>query len=198
MTRVIKKLYSKYFQKSRTFLMPILGIKKNTEYPSINSYMCWEDVYLLTDYKLVLTYYTRDDAKWDNYLLNILMNNQMFDEYHEIDGEIIAVSFDLNSRKEDFENVLFGRYSKLSKMTKARIRDFYGYDSPEWAYLESFLYPDKYLDTYSKLLAVDPEHIKHTGELCDKPNIDLETLKLKPHAKLNDVDQINMESRKDI
>lgn len=198
MTRVIKKLYSKYFQKSRAFLMPILGIKKNTPYPTINSYMCWENVYLLTDYKLVLTYYVSNDAKWDQYLLNTLMNNQMFDEYHEVNDEIIAVSFDLHSRKDDYEHVLFGRYSKLSKMTKTRIRDFYGYDSPEWAYLESFLYPDKYIGTYSKLLDVDPKHINHTGELCDKPDLEQETLKLKPHAKLNDVDKINMEQRQDL
>lgn len=198
MTRVIKKLYSKYFQKSKAFLLPILGIKKSTPYPAINSYMCWEEVYMLTDYKLVLTYYVRDDAKWDQYLLNILMNNQMFNEYHEIDGEVIAVSFDLNSRKEDFEHVLFGRYSKLSKMTKARIRDFYGYDSPEWAYLESFLYPDKYIAMYSRLLNVDPQHIKHTGELCDKPDVDKETLKLKAYGKLDDVDKVNMEQRQDI
>lgn len=198
MTKVIKKLYSKYFQKSRSFLLPILGIKKNTSYPSINSYLCWENVYSLTDYKLILTYYVQDDEKWDSYLLNILMNSQMFNEYHEIDDEHLAVSFDMYGCKEDFEHVVFGRYSKLSKFTKGRIRDFYGYNSPEWAYIESFLYPEKYIPLYSRLLDVDPVHILHTGQLCDKPDIDQETLKLKPNVKHDDVNPLDVEQRKNI
>lgn len=195
MTKIIKKLYTKYFQKSRSFLLPILGIKKNTTFPNINSYLCWEGAYVLTDYKLILTYYVQEDEKWNNYLLNILMNNPLFDEYHQVDDQYIAVSFDLSIYKEDFEHVLFGRYSKLSKLTKGKIREYYGYHTPEWAYLESFLFPEKYMRLYSELLDVDIKHIKHTGELCDKPDIERETLKLKRHAKFNDVDKVNMEQQ---
>jgi hypothetical protein len=47
-------------------------------------------------------------------------------------------------------------------------------------------------------LDVEEEHIRFTGELCDLPNLNLETLKIKPYAKVNDVDKINMESRENI
>ena len=64
--------------------------------------------------------------------------------------------------------------------------------------MESFLFPEKYIEIYSKILNVDEIHIRHTGELCDLPDFDKETLKIKTYAKLNDVDQINMESGKNI
>jgi hypothetical protein len=160
--------------------------------------MQWEGVYKLTDHNLILTYYERDEPQWDKYLLNTIMANRMFNEYYRIDDEILAVSFDLHSISEDFDHVIEGRYSKLSRVLKSKIREFYGYNSPEWAYMESFLFPDRYIPTYSKILDVEEEHIRFTGELCDPPNLDKETLKLKPYAKINDVDQINMESREDI
>ena len=56
MTREINKLYSSYFQKSRSFLLPVLDIKKDARYPSIQSYMKWDDVYELSDHNLILTY----------------------------------------------------------------------------------------------------------------------------------------------
>jgi hypothetical protein len=198
MTKLIKKLYARYFQKSRSFLLPILGIKKDTAYPCINSYLCWTGIYSLSDYKLILTYDKADDDKWNKYLLNILMSNPMFDEYHESDDDHIVISFDLHSVKDDYEHVIFGRYSKLSKLTKGKIRTYYGYETPEYAYLESFLYPEKFIGVYSKLLDVDPVHILHTGELCDKPDMEKETLKIKLYVKLNDVDKINVEPKQNI
>lgn len=198
MTKELKKLYSKYFQKSRSFLLPALNIKKDTKYPSIQSYMQWEGVYTLSNHNLILTYYKRNDPQWDKYFLSTIMANRMFNEYYSIDDEIIAVSFDLHSISEDFEHVIHGRYSMLSKQLKTKIRDFYGYNSPEWAYMESFLFPDRYIPIYGKILDVEEEHIRFTGELCDPPNLDKETLKLKPYAKINDVDKINMESRENI
>ena len=103
----------------------------------------------------------------------------------------------MHSVAEDYDHVVHGRYSKLSKLTKSKIRDFYGYGSPEWAYMEGFLFPEKHITTYSKILDVDEQHIRFTGELCDKPNLDKETLKTNLHGKINDVDKLNMEHRKD-
>ena len=194
MTQQLKKLYGKYFQKSKSFLYPVLGINKDTMYPPIQSYMAWEDKYSVTDHKLILSYHVRNqENSWNSYLLNTLMNNKFFHEYHEVSDQNLAISFDLSLISEDYQKVLFGRYSKLSKMLKSKIREFYSYNSPEWAYMESFLYPAKYVPIYSRLLDVDEKHILHTGELCNKPNIDLETFKTKPHATNNDADQHQME-----
>lgn len=198
MTKPLKKLYGKYFQKSKSFLYPALGIKKDSIYPPIQSYLGWEDKYVVTDHKLILSYYMREDKNWDSYLLNTIMKNKFFHEYHDIDGEILATSFDLSILSEDYQKVVFGKYSKLSKILKGRIREFYGYSSPEWAYMESFLYPDRYIPVYSRLLDVDEKHIRHTGELCDKPNLDLETFKPHEHGTNNDADSHQMESNQNL
>jgi hypothetical protein len=198
MSYVVKQVYKRYFQKSKSFLLPILGLKKDFKYAPIQSYMQWAGIYKLSDCNLILTYEKSDEPSWNKYLLNTIMANRMFNEYYDIDAETIAVSFDLYSISEDYQYVIDGKYSKLSKQTKSKIREYYGYNSPEWAYMESFLFPERYIPTYSKILDVDEEHIRFTGELCDLPNLNKETLKLKPYAKINDVDQINMESGEDL
>lgn len=194
----IKKPYSKYFQKSRTFLLPILGLRKAAVYAPLQSYLMWDGMHTLEDERLILTFQHYKEKTWDEYLLNTLMANQMFDEYHELESDVIAISFDLNCISADYRLVLEGKYGQLSKLLKAKIRDYYGYNSAEWAYIETFLYPSRYVGTYSKLLAVDEEHIKFTGQLCDLPNLDQETLKLKPNGKINDARPIELEQIKDI
>ena len=198
MSYVVKQVYKRYFQKSKSFLLPILGLKKDFKYAPIQSYMQWAGIYKLSDCNLILTYEKSDEPSWNKYLLNTIMANRMFNEYYDIDDETIAVSFDLYSISEDYQYVIDGKYSKLSKQTKSKIREYYGYNSPEWAYMESFLFPERYIPTYSKILDVEEEHIRFTGELCDLPDLDKETLKLKLYAEINDVDKINMESRENI
>jgi hypothetical protein len=198
MSPQLKRLYGRYFQKSKSFLYPILDIKKDSLYPPIQTYMAWEGMISITDHKLILTYYVREEKQWNAFLLNVLMRNKLFNEYHEIDDEFLAVSFDLDLLAEDYQKILFGQYSKISKLVKSKIREFYGYSSPEWAYMESFLYPEKYIKMYSNLLDVDESHIRHTGELCDKPNINNETLKLTPHGKNNADRSRKVESNQDI
>ena len=194
----IKKLYNRYFQKSKSFLFPILGIKKNSTYPPLDVYLSWENVYDITDKKLIVTYKKHDTNDWKKYISD-LMNNHLFNDYHLTeDDSIIVLSFDLNCVKDDYEKVLDGKYSKVSNLLKKKIRDYYSFNSPEWTYMESFLFPEKYTKFYSDMLDVNEEHIRFTGELCDKPNLELETLKIKPYAKINDVDKINMESRENI
>jgi Fe-S cluster biosynthesis and repair protein YggX len=199
MTYIFKQLYNKYFQKSKSFLFPILGIKKDSPFYPIQCYLEWEGICKIGDRKLIVTYKKIKSKAWDSWLVKIIMANKMFNNIHDTeDPEIIAISFDLNCFEKDYDAVVEGKYSELSKIHKRMIRDYYGYNSPEWAYMESFLFPDKYIATYSELLAVDESHIKVTGQLCDKPDLEKETLKLKPHASINDVDQVFLESSEDI
>lgn len=199
MTYVIKKIYDKYFQKSKSFLLPILGLKKNTKFAPLQCYMAWKNVYSVKDRKLVLVYEKEESVAWRNYIARTVMSHQMFDCYIETEVEDeVALVFDLHCIEQDYVNVLEGKYSKLDRASKKKIREYYGYNSAEYAYIESFLYPEKYYKTYSKILDVEEEHIKFTGQLCDLPNLDKETLKIKTYAKINDVDKVNMESRENI
>lgn len=193
----LKTLYRKYFQKSKAFLVPLLGLKKATPFPFIQSYITWENVHTIGECKLILNYAKYEGDEFKMYLLKRLMSNKMFDEYHEMEDGTIALTFDLNCVKEDYKCVVLGKYSQLSNNTKSMIRSYYGYNTAEWAYMESFLYPKKYVSQYVKLLNVEEIYFNVNGELCDKPNLKLETFKLKPNEKHDDVNPLDVEQGKD-
>ena len=160
--------------------------------------MTWDGMYTLNDRKLLLTYDKSEDLNWNEFLLNVLMTNQMFDQYHE-SGDTVVLSFDMSCLDSDYQCVIDGRYSALSKIAKVKIRDYYGYNTPEYAYMESFIYPTRYVSIYSKLLDVPEEHIRFTGELCDKPDFNQERLNLKPtHGEINDAHHFHMEQGQNI
>jgi hypothetical protein len=192
-----KTLYRKYFQKSKAFLVPLLGLKKATPFPFIQSYITWENAHTLEECKLILNYVKYEGDEFKIYLLKRLMSNKMFDEYHEMEDGTIALTFDLNCVKEDYKCVVLGKYSQLSNNTKSMIRSYYGYNTAEWAYMESFLYPKQYVNQYVKLLNVEEIHFNVNGELCDKPNLKLETFKLKSNEKHDDVNPLDVEQGKD-
>ena len=80
----------------------------------------------------------------------------------------IAYVFDLTEFKEDYECVANGTYSKFSRKAKEKISDYYGVHTPEWVYIESFLFPFKYYSIYAEILDVDEKILKDVGELCPK------------------------------
>jgi hypothetical protein len=86
--------------------------------------------------------------------------------------------FDYESYKNDWFNFILGKYSKLSNPLKKAIRLYYGENSSEFKYIESYLHPEKYFDLYAKLLNIEPAVLKQVGELCDPCNIEKETLKI--------------------
>ena len=77
---------------------------------------------------------------------------------------------------EDYDNVVAGTYSKLSKSHKNKIERFYGRWNSDFAYVESFLYPDKYYEVYSALLNVEDSVLRTSGELCSHIDAVKETL----------------------
>jgi hypothetical protein len=71
-----------------------------------------------------------------------------------------------------------GRYSKLSNVLKRAIKNYYGENSSEYKYIESYLFPDRYFENYAKLLDVEASVLKKVGELCDPCDLDKEKLKI--------------------
>ena len=71
---------------------------------------------------------------------------------------------------------LNGKYSKIDVNTKRKILDFFDKKSGNYAYVESYLFPEKHYETYARILGVDIAMLQSVGELCDKPNLDKEKL----------------------
>lgn len=183
----ITDIYVDYFQKSRVFLLPALGVKKGTGVTPINTYLEWEDKVKVSDKKLVCLYHLRTDDEFIEFERKYLHGNLLFDDYYEVeDGKKAIYIFDFNQHySEDFDHVLNGRYSKLSKKLKEKIRDSYGIASGNYRYVKTYLYPNIYYQTYSEILCPDkqdvPDMVKlleEVGELCSKPDLSRERLKM--------------------
>lgn len=186
---MIKQLYPTYFQKSKVFLYPLLGLSKSAVHKPLNTYLSCETVFKLDDYKLLLTYdisNSNNKYPWYNFRSGILSKRKNYYDYKMVEGTNVGVViFDYESFKDDYEAVIAGKYSKISANSKELIKAYYGINSPEWAYVESFLYPEAYYDTYAKLLNVEIELLEKVGQLVDLPNFNKEQFvgKLQPASE---------------
>ena len=171
---MIKTLYNRYFQKSRSFLFPSLGYKK-TLHPITNTYLSFENEVSINDNKLVCHFEMIDYKDFKNFENNFIYKHDLFERTISIPGLQDLYVFNLDHIKTDFEYFRLGKYSKFSDDTKESILEYYGKNTLEYPYIHSFLYPERYFNIYSKLLNIDYELLSSVGELCDPYNPDKET-----------------------
>jgi hypothetical protein len=172
-SNMITSLYRKYFQKSNTFLYPLLGFKKNQPFSPAQTYITWNDLFF-PDNKVFIVIYNHDESSdaWKKYQHSVLMTHDVFkividtpDNKHKI----YIFSFE-NFHKEDYDAFVRGQYSKFSGEARKKITDFYGKHTPEWAYVESFIFPERYFANYAEILDVNEDLLREIGELCEKPD----------------------------
>jgi hypothetical protein len=174
---VIKSLYGKYFQKSKSFLYPALGIKKNSKFSPSGTYMAIEGYIGAEDVKFICTFERINSDEYKTFEQNMLLENPLFLEKIDIEEYTIYI-YDYTIYQNDWFNFILGKYSKLSQVLKRAIKNYYGDNSSEYKYMDSYLHPQEYYDDYSSLLNVTVEDLKYTGELCDACDIEKETLKI--------------------
>jgi hypothetical protein len=172
----LKSLYRDYFQKSRVFLYPILEIRRGVSVTPIETYVCWDGHYKPEDKKFIVLYHLRNDKDFISFEKSILLGNKLFYDFKPVEENKAVYVFDFSIFGEDWDNVIAGNYSKLSKLYKKKIENFYGRKDPNFAYIESFLYPEKYFSMYSQIIDVPESLLKEVGELCSKIDLDKETL----------------------
>jgi hypothetical protein len=78
---VINTLYVKYFQKSKIFLYPLLGIKRGSSVVPNDSYISWSDKYSPEETKLICVYDIREDAEYKNFETNVLLKHNRLHDY---------------------------------------------------------------------------------------------------------------------
>lgn len=186
---MIKSVYSKYFQKSKSFLYPALGIRKNSRFSPSGTYLSIEDYIGAEEAKLICTYEKDDSEDFKLFEGNYLLENPLFLEKLEIEKHNIYI-FDFNIYQADWFNFILGKYSKLSNVLKRAIKQYYGINSAEYAYMDTYLHPEEYFEEYATLLDVEIENLKQNGELCDPCDIEKETLKI-PKKYLEDLKKEN-------
>jgi hypothetical protein len=176
---MIEKLYKKYFQKSKTFLYPALGIRKRSYATPDDTYLAIEGKFGIEDVKLVCCFKKDSSDKFKIFEEKMLLSNPLFLEKLELKDSNIYI-FNLEIYENDYFNVIFGKYSKLSNMLKKAIKEYFGESSAEYSYVETYLYPEKFYEKYSELLDIDQKTLKNIGELCNPTDIEKETLKILP------------------
>ncbi len=173
---VINTLYGKYFQKSKIFLYPLLGIKRGTSVIPEETYISWNGKCSPEDVKLVCLYKTRKDDEYKNFESNVLLKHSRLYDYVKVNDKNSVFIFDFSDYKENLQMFIDGKFSKFDNKIKNKILDFFEKNSGNYVYVHSFLYPNKWYDRYAELLGVEPNLLKEVGELCTKTDIDKESL----------------------
>lgn len=182
----LKSIYSKYFQKSKVFLYPLLGVKRGNAVIPTETYICWDQHYGLEDMKLICLYETKASDEYKDFERKVLIKHTRLVELIKKNNKAIFV-FDFSDLDSNWDHFINGKYSKLEASIKSKILKFFDKNSGNYAYMYSYLVPDKHFEEYSEILGVEEEFLKKVGELCNKPNIKKETLIF----DIADLDELN-------
>jgi len=169
-------VYTDYFQKSKVFLYPLLKIRKGVTHVPVQTYIAWENVYVLDDNKFMCEYRTKMTPEFRKFAFNYLQKHVLFEDYIELDNNRHLFIFDYETLKFDFKNFIKGTYSKISLKSKIDIIDFFASQDKISEYVQGFLSPDTAHEEYADKLGVNVELIKDIYEVCDPPNLEKETL----------------------
>lgn len=181
---MINTLYDKYFQKSRSFLYPLLGISRQS-YAPIQTYLALDDVISPEDKKLVCMFQNENSRRFRDFEEKMLVNNPLYMSSETYIVEPSIYIFDFSNYSEDWNNFLNGKYSKLSKPFKDAIKNYYGEKTAEYKYIDTYLYPEKYFELYSNLLDLPVNTLSNIGELCNKYDPEKEKLTFSPKSLEN-------------
>ena len=179
-------VYTQYFQKSKVFLYPLLKLKKGAEFVPAETYICWEGVYNVEDYKFICVYHSEKTAKYLSFEEKYLKENKLLENVIELPGNRIVYVFDFKVYKFDFNKFVKGKFSQFSLGTKKQITNFFGTVGKLSDYIQSFLDPEDYHQSYADALEVDLKTIQDVYEVCSIPNMERETLvsDLSPEVEL--------------
>lgn len=175
---VIKSLYKDYFQKSRVFLYPALEIRRGVSVTPIETYVSWEGRHNKDDMKLCCLYHLRNDPDFIGFEKTKLLGNKLFHTFYKVGDNKGLYIFDFTLYRDQWNHFIAGKYSRLSADYKRKIKNYIGPKQGDAPYIDSFLNPEKYFKLYAEMINVKEDLLKEVGELCDRPNFELETLKV--------------------
>lgn len=175
-----------YFQKSLTFLYPLLGNMDRDIRPT-NTYISWEGNYTEKNFKLICTFNldkvrisdrteVHNHESYSLFEKRYLFGNALYEDFKVLKDNKGIYIFNLENYREDIKFFLRGRYSLMDRETKERILKHYVFNKYSYEYMKSWLYPILFFEKYSELLNVEIELLKEVGELCDAYNREKEHL----------------------
>ena len=174
---MIENVYSKYFQKSKAFLFPLLELPKFALTYQIQTYLVINNTINLEDINIICK--IKHDNLQEFYVYEkkyIDKSKYLIDKFENKELNETVYIFSLENYKQDYNNFLNGKYSKFSKEAKNIIKKYYVLNKNEFDHIHSYLNPSEFINLYKDLLNIDIEVLKEVGELCDKYDLEKETL----------------------
>tara|TARA_R100000541_G_scaffold58640_2_gene70155 strand:- start:1721 stop:2308 length:588 start_codon:yes stop_codon:yes gene_type:complete len=172
-------MYKKYFQKSKVFLYPLLGIKKGNDFVPVETFLSWNGQYDVKKKLFFCLYDQKETDEWHKFENLYLLQNSLFHDYVLLDKNLHLYIFDLKKYSSDYNNLCKGDYSEFADKTKTEIINFFGEKGSLAQYMEEYLYPEFYHDQYAEDLNVNLDIMLDVWELCDKPDFIKEELTYK-------------------
>lgn len=176
---MIKQVLSKYTQKSRVFLFPLLGFPRISVTNPIQTYTSWDGKYDVDNMRLICEYANRSDDEFKNFETKKLLSHVHFLDFHETENDTGLYVFDLSLYARTWELVHSGGYSIIPDVDKTKIRKYFSTNSSSAEHIDSYLNPERYFKTYADLLNVEESLLREVGELCSKPDLNQEKLIVK-------------------
>jgi hypothetical protein len=175
---IINALYSKYFQKSKIFLYPLLDIKRGGPATPIETYFSWGSNYTSEDMKLICLYENRKDVEYLKFERDVLLKHSRLYDYVKIDDKSSVFVFDFSDLGSDWDFLVDGKYSRIRLNLKRSILDYFERRSGNYIYIHTYLFPEEWFKRYAELLGVTESLLIGVGELCDKPDLEKENLQI--------------------
>lgn len=139
-------IYKDYYQKSTMFLYPALKIRRGASESLVRTYLAWDGMYTIEDKKLICVYYLRDDHEFSVFEKEKLVGNEYFEAFYQLEDNKGAYVFDLSHLGDTYDHIAHGKYSKIDPEYKVRIMAFFSSNRGHSAYMESYLYPNKFFN----------------------------------------------------
>lgn len=181
---MIESIYSDYFQKSSLFLYPLLGFPRLSVPVERQTYMEVDDLSGKGRTLMAVDYFTDRPTEctskitFDQYLIQHIKKNKRFVNSEWVNENTLRVIFDLSDLCDDVKCVKAGKYSMISPASKKKLLNFFPFSHGNQVYLMSFLFPERYMETYASILDVKVDLLKRVGELCDRPDLEKERVQV--------------------
>jgi hypothetical protein len=172
----LNEIYRKYFQKSKIFLYPLLDIPRGAKALPTETYLSWGNKYTTEDAKLVCVYETKMDPEYMLFESQQLIKHNRLVDYVKVDSSTSVMIFDFSDLKDDWNHVVIGKYSLMQDHLKQKILRYFNNNSANHVYIQSYLFPEFFMDQYAVILDVPIELLRSVGELCSKPDLEKEKL----------------------
>lgn len=172
----MNSVYTQYFQKSKVFLYPLLGIKQGAEFVPKNTYVSWVNFCSVSDRKFICVYEVTSMSKFIKFNNSVLKTNLYYESSITLNKNTVAVVFSFSFSAKEYDCIINGTYSKLSKFSKDVIEKFFSKKPAMAERINSFLFPEKHHGMLADQLGVDYDVIQNLHEICSMIDLKKETL----------------------